>query len=50
MYFQLWYISVTNNMQKAGFSDDGIQYYLMLVRQNPHKHSLEKFCNVLAKN
>lgn len=38
MYFQLCHISVTNNMQKAGSSADGIQYYLPLLRQNPHKH------------
>lgn len=35
MCFQLCYISRTNNMQKAGFSSDGIHYYLTLVRQNP---------------
>lgn len=38
MYSQLCHISITNDIQKAGSSADGIQYYLMLVKQNPHKH------------
>lgn len=53
MCFQLCHISVTNDMQKAGSSADGIQYYLMLLRQNPHKHEAhwwEKVCSVLAKH
>lgn len=38
MYFQACHISTPNDMQKAGSSADEIQYYLMLVKQNPHKH------------
>lgn len=39
MCSQVSHISITNDTQKAGSSDDGIQYYLMLVKQNPHKHT-----------
>lgn len=46
-------ISLYNNdTQRAGSSADGIQCYLMVVKQNLHKHrahQVEQGCSALAK-